>query len=161
MLRVHQDGLGDALAFVVAGALAGAVDVAPVVLRLRVHQRIAVDLRRAGVDDPDPRLARLLDEADGADGAGGDGGVGIGLVVEGRRRAREVEDDLGVGGQPLAHVADLQVEVRVATDALEVRQVAGHQVVEPDHLVAFREQPLHEVRADEAGGSGHEYGRSN
>ena len=48
---IESQGLGASLAFVVAWALADGVDVAPVVLRLRVLQRVAVDLGGGGEEE--------------------------------------------------------------------------------------------------------------
>ncbi len=52
---------------------------------------------------------------------------------------------------PQLALDDLDVE------PLEVRAVAGREVVEHAHLVAALEQPAHEVRADEAGAAGDEH----
>ena len=48
---VEEQGLGAALAFVVAGAEADGVDVAPVVFGLRVDFGVAVDLAGGGLED--------------------------------------------------------------------------------------------------------------
>jgi hypothetical protein len=106
------------------------------------------------------RIRELSDigEAEGAEGAGRERGVRVGLVVLGRRGAREVEDDLGIGGERLADVADLEMEVRILPRAREVVEAARHQVVETDDLVSPDQEPVDEVRADEAGGAGDENG---
>jgi len=89
--------------------------------------------------------ARELDQALRADDARREGGVGIVLVMDGRRRAREVEDDLRVDVQWIAHVTRLEVEVRIARRVREVDEVARHQVVEADDLVPFGEQAIDQV----------------
>ena len=66
--RVDEDRLGHPLALVVAGALADRVDVAGVVLGLRMDERIAVDLGGARVDDAAAARPRVLDEAQRAEG---------------------------------------------------------------------------------------------
>ena len=48
---VEEQRLGAALALVVAGARADRIDVAPVVLGLRVDRRVAVDLGGRGLED--------------------------------------------------------------------------------------------------------------
>ena len=57
-----------------------------------------------------------------------------------------------------ARVADVDhLQLRAVRERLlEVLPLAGGDVVEHDHLVAAREQRVHEVRADEAGAACHE-----
>ena len=48
---VEEQRLGAALAFVVAGARSDRIDVAPIILRLRMNMRVAVNLRRRRLQD--------------------------------------------------------------------------------------------------------------
>ena len=57
---VEEQRLGAALALVVAGARTDRVDVAAIGLRLRVHERVAVNLAGRGVEDA---CARALGQA--------------------------------------------------------------------------------------------------
>jgi hypothetical protein len=100
----------------------------------------------------------MLGEPQRAEHARRQRGVRIGLVMHGRCRAGEVEDDLGVGVQRLAHVPDLQVKMRAPGGLGEVPQAAGHEVVEADHLESLGEEAIGEVRAQEARGARHEHG---
>ena len=85
---VEEQRLGAALAFVVAGARADRIDVAPVVLGLRMDMGVAIDLAGRGLED-----LRLhpLGQAQHVDGAM-DAGLGrlhrIVLVVDRARRGR-------------------------------------------------------------------------
>ena len=63
---VKKQGLGAALALVVAGADANRVDPAPVAFHLRVHLGVAIDLRSRGLED---WHAQALDEVEQVDGA--------------------------------------------------------------------------------------------
>ena len=54
---VEEQRLGAALALVIAGARADRVDVPPVVFRLRMHGRVAVDLAGRGLQDPAAQAA--------------------------------------------------------------------------------------------------------
>ena len=98
-------GLGRALAFVVATAHAQRVDVAPVALRLRVDLRVAIDF--AGRGDEEPRTAppghleRLARAVEGRS----EGVEAVGLVVRGRGGAGQVEDPIVVARNRLAHIA--------------------------------------------------------
>ena len=49
----------------------------------------------------------------------------------------------------LAHVADLEMEVRFALRGFEVAEIAGHQVVEADDLEAVGEQAIDQMRSEE------------
>ena len=100
--------------------------------------------------------ARHLDEAQRAEDAGGERRVRVALVVHRRGGAGEVEDQLGVDVDRLAHVAELEMEVRVAPGVAQVAEIAGHQVVDADDLEALGEQPIDEVRAEEAGRARHQ-----
>jgi hypothetical protein len=50
-LIVEEQGLGATFAFVIAGARPNWIDVAPIVLGLRVNGRITIDLRRGGLQN--------------------------------------------------------------------------------------------------------------
>ena len=56
---IEEQRLGAALAFVVAGADADRVHIAPVSLGLRMHLRIAIDLTRRGEQETRARLKVL------------------------------------------------------------------------------------------------------
>ena len=89
---VEEQRLGAALSLVVAGALADRVDAPPVVLGLRMHLGVAVDLAGRRLQD---RHAQPLREPEHVDRAV-HGGLrrlhGVVLVVDRRRRAGEVVD---------------------------------------------------------------------
>ncbi len=78
-------------------------------------------------------------------------------VVDGTRGAREVKDVVEGPVDPdlLGDVVLHELEPRVA-DVLEVRAVAGDEVVHPDDLVTPGEQMVHEMRADETRSAGDE-----
>ena len=155
---IHQHRLCHALALVVAGTLSDRIDVAEVVFGLWMDERVSVHLGRARVDDPAASRARVLDEAQRAKHARGQRCIRIGLVVHRGRRAGQVKDDLGVGVKRLADVTDLEMKSRVAVGVLEVAEVAGHQIIEADDLEALSQEPIDEVRADEAGRSCYQHG---
>src|SRR5690606_18839296 len=84
--------LGHALALVVAGARADAVDEPPIALGLRVHARVAVDLAGAGLQQARAPLLGQAQAVQGAVEAGEGGEDRIALVVRRARRAGEVPD---------------------------------------------------------------------
>jgi hypothetical protein len=155
----HRHRLGVALGLVVDAARADRVDVAPVLLGLRVDLRVAVDLARRGEQEPRPLelgqaervvgavaadLQRLQRQADVVDRAGGAGQVEDVVDV-----ARDVE--------VLDHVVVDEVELRHA-DVLDVEQGAGLEVVHADDTVAAGQQCIAEVGSEEAGSAGDDTG---
>ena len=84
--------LAVALALVVDRARADRIDVAPVRLRLRMHQRIAVHLRGGGLEEDRPLAPGQLEPVLGAAGAHPHRLQWELGVVDGRGRRGEVED---------------------------------------------------------------------
>jgi 3-hydroxyacyl-CoA dehydrogenase len=152
----HRHGLLEALGLVVDAARADRVDVAPVLLRLRVHGRVAVDL--AGRRDQDARVLRLGEaeavvDAERADLQRLDRDL---QVVDRRGRRREVQDVVERSWH-MDEVADVlveELELLQREKVLEVPQVAGDEIVHPDHFIAFADEAIAEVRTEEAGGAG-------
>src|SRR5581483_3549268 len=119
----------------------------------------AVDGGGGGEDDAAdalvPRREQDVERALHVDGARGE------RVLDGARHGAEraeVVDDLDAAHR----VVDALVAAQLALDdlyvePLEVRAVAGREVVEHAHLVAALEQGAHEVRAEEAGPAGDEH----
>ena len=153
---VEHQGLGAALAFVVARAGTDRVHVAAVALRLRMHLGVAVDLARRGVEDP--RL-HPLGEAEHVDRAH-DRGLGrldrVVLVVARRRGAGEVVDLIDLEHDRLGHVVADQLEVAPAEQVGDVRLLAREEVVEADDVVPLLDETIAKVRAEEAGTAGDE-----
>ena len=155
----HRQGLGVALGLVVDAARADRVDVAPVVLGLRVHQRVAVDLGRRGQQEAG---ALGLGEAERVVGA-----VGADLqrverqprVVDRAGRRGHVEDEVDrlVDLVVLGDVEHQELEVGAA-DVLDVGQRPGLEVVDADHAIAPLEQVIAKVRAEEARTAGDKAG---
>ncbi len=130
---------------------------APVVLALGVDQRVAVDFRGRGEQEPgaarlgEPErlvgaerahLERLDGELEVIDGRGGTGEVQH--VVE-----RAVDDD------EVGHVVLDEQEPGVA-EMGDVVQRPGDEAVHADHLAAARQQEVAEVGADESGAARHQ-----
>ena len=110
---IETQGLGAALALVVAGAPAVRVDVGPIILGLRVDGRVAVDLARGRLQELSAQPLGQPQHVDGAEHAGLGRLHRIELVVHGRGGAREIVDlvDLDIEGE--GYVVTQQLEVRV------------------------------------------------
>jgi len=145
--------LGAALALVVAAADADGVDVAPVALDLRMHERIAIDFARGGVENLRLRLERKVEHVHHAQDARLHRLHGVVLVVDGARRAGKVVYFVELAPIWLGDVVQDEREAPVVHQPLDVALRAGEQVVEGGHLVSLVEQPLAEVAAQKARGT--------
>ena len=111
----HGQGLGKALALVVAAPDADGVDVAPVLLALRVLQGVAVGLGGGGQQEARLVAAGQLQQVVGAQRVGQRGLQRV-LQVAGRAgRAGQVEDGLHLHVQRLGHVVLHELEARLVS----------------------------------------------
>ena len=149
------DGLGEALGLVVDPARPDRVDVAPVLLGLRMLQGVAVDFGRRGEDE----LGLLgLGQTEGvvrAQRAHLEGRDRPFQIVDGAGRAGPVQHHLDrpVHADVVGHVVPDEPEVAVG-ETRDVRRVAGGQVVDADDGRAAVEQGFGQMRSDEAGDAG-------
>ena len=78
------------------------------------------------------------------------------LVVDGRRRAREIEDLVDLDEERVGDVVAQELEALVVEEVLDVASGAGEEIVDAEHLVAALEQPVGEVRPEEACSAGNQ-----
>ena len=126
------------------------VHVAPVVLPLRVHEGIAVDLGGRGQEEAGLLGLGQAEAVVGPEAADLQGLDGHAQVVDGGGGAREVEDpvDRAVDVDVVRHVVLHEHEV-AAGEVLDVGDVAGEEVVHPHHGEAAVEEVLAQVRSEE------------
>ena len=122
---VEKQRLGAALAFVVAGAGADRVHIAPVVLLLRVGQRVAIYLAGRGLEDARAAAPGEIEHVDRAVHGGLHGLHGVVLVVHRARRAGEVEDAVHLQAQRLRHVVADELEIGLVQQMRDIRLGAG------------------------------------
>jgi len=132
------------LAFVVAGPLADRVDVAPVLLGLRMDLGLAVDL--AGRGDQHLRAGRLreLEHVHRAEHRRLQRTNRVPLVVRRRGRTREVIDLVDLGVVAIDDVVPHELEPARVSAGLQrgdVLRTAGIEVVETDHMIAVLDEP--------------------
>ena len=156
---VEEQRLRAALALVVAAADPDRVDVAPVVLGLRVDLRVAVHLAGRGLQDPRLDPLGQAEHVDRAVHAGLGRLHRVVLVVDRAGRAGQVVDLVDLDVEREGHVVAHQLEHRVAHQVGDVALGAGEVVVDAQHVVAVGEQPLAQVRAEEAGAAGDQHRR--
>ena len=153
----RRQRLAEPLGLVVDAARADRVHVAPVLLRLRVLQRVAVDLRRRREHVPGPLLLRESEGVQGAEAADLERLDRHPQVVERARRRREVQDEVDRAGDVhvVGDVAPDQPEPRLLHEVHDVAGRSGQEVVQADDLHTAIEQVLAEVRSEEPGAPGH------
>ena len=151
---VEEQRLGAALALVVAGTRADRVDVAPVLLGLRVYRGIAVDLGGRRLQDRDPQPLGEAEHVDRAEDAGLGGLHRIVCIVLGRGRAGEIVDLVDLDIERERHVMTHQLEVRIGQQMRDVVPGAGEEIVDAQHVMALVEQAFAQVRTEEPAPSG-------
>ena len=152
----HRQGLGVTFGLVVGAPRARGAHVAPVFLVLRVHERVAVDLRGGGEHEAGPPGSGQPEGVVGALGAGLEYLDGDAPEVGRARCGGEMEDLLELSGNVYmgAYVVLYVLEVRlVGQERGHVCKPAGNQVVHADDLVTLCEEPLAEMTPDESGPS--------
>src|SRR5207249_10113611 len=134
------------------------VHIPPVALGLRVHPGIAVDFRRRGQQKSRALRLRETEGLMGAERADLEGLDRQFQIVDRARRAREVEHALEwpLHLDEVGDVVQDQLKAGVALQVVEVRPVAGDEVVHPVAPVDEREQAVAEMRAEKPRGAGYE-----
>ena len=156
----HRQRLGVALGLVVDAARADRVDVAPVVLGLRVDLRVAVDLARRGeqeagavrLGEPE-RVVRAVASRPSACAAAGAGSRSARPARRGGRRSRPARRRST--GSMMSRLRWTNSGTRMCS---MFAQRAGLEVVDADDAVPAAQQLVAQVRAEEARAAGDEAG---
>ena len=150
-------GLGESLGLVVHTSRADRVDVAPVVLALRVHGRISVDLAGGGKDETRAAGVGQPQRVLGAAAAHGQGLEGKAQVVWRGSRAGQVGDGVH-RARYLEGGADVGLDERETGLAYQVRNVvqpAGGQVVHAYGTVTPGHYRVTQMGTEETGATCH------
>jgi hypothetical protein len=159
----HRQRFGEPLRFVVDAAGTDRVDVPPVVLALRMHGGIAVNLAGRREDEtsfvPLGQPKRVL----GAATADRECFQWTLVVVRRRGRTGEVRHHVHrpVDLEESADVAVDEFESRQVEQVLHIGQPAGRQVVHADDRVTSADEEIADVGAEKTGSSGHDNARHN
>ena len=89
---VEKQSFSTPLAFVITAPYADGIHIAPVGFLLRMHLRIAVNLGRGRLENRNPEAARQFQHVHGAEHIGPGSLNRVMLVVNGRRRTRQIEN---------------------------------------------------------------------
>ena len=154
----HRHRFGETFRFIVNAARPDRVHVAPVIFLLRMDERIAVAFGGGGEEER--RLLRLRQakrvmRAERADFQRRDRQFEIINRAGGRGEMEDVIDLIG-HEQILGHVLLDESVIFVPGEVLDVREVPGDEIVDRDHAMTFREQPVGQMRAEKPGAAGHD-----
>jgi hypothetical protein len=142
---VKKEGLGTALAFVVAGSRSDGVHISPVRLRLRMDIGITIDLRGRGLEDFDFQSLSQSKHIHGTD----DRGLGrlhrIKLVMDRRSWAGEVVDFVHLNIEWVGHIVAKEFKVFVVQQVMNISSVPSEKVVDTQHFVSFLEEAVTQV----------------
>lgn len=116
----EEQSLRATLPLVIAGADPVRIHVPPVVFRLRVNVRIAVDLRGGRLENPAFQPFGKAEHVGRADNAGFDGLDRIALVMNGRRGTCEIVDFINLNVQREVDVVADQLEMPVVEQLLYI-----------------------------------------
>ena len=153
---IEEQSFGAALAFIIARARADRIDVAPVVLGLRMHVGIAIDFRGRGLENFRLHALGETQHVDGAVHAGLGRLHRVVLVVDGRGRTGEIVDLVDLEIDREGHVVADQFEVLVVEQMLDIGARAGEKIVEADDVGALVQQAFAQMRAEKSGTAGDE-----
>ena len=151
----HGDGLGEALGFVVDGARADGIHVAPVGFFLRMLQRIAVALGSGRDEIFRAVFVRDVERVKSSERADFQRGDAVNGVVDGTGGAGEVKNVIDVAHvEGFANVFFYKLETRIILQMGEVGAAAGEQVVDDNDAPAFGEQGIAEMGSEKSGAAG-------
>src|SRR5262249_22146819 len=118
--------------------------------------RIAVNLAGRGNENWSAHFAGQVERVECALHTSANGPHRISLVMNRRGRTGQVVDLVDLEAEAVAHVIPHHLEGVVIEQVADVLPAPGEEAVQADDLVAGREQPLAEVRANEAGAASDE-----
>ena len=125
---VEEQGFGAALALVVAGADADRIDVAPIILGLRMDRGVAIYFAGRGLENADSKALGEAEQVDRAMDRRLGRLDGIVLVMDRRGGTGEVVDFVDFDEQREGDVVAHQLEFRVGEEVRDIGLVAGEEI---------------------------------
>src|SRR5436190_13276465 len=147
---IHHQRFGDALAFIVAAAKPDRVNVAEIVLRLWMDQRVAVNFACRSLQNTRLYAFCQPEHIDHTHYTGLNGFDWIVLVVNWRSGTGKIIDLIDLEHYRFGHVVTNQFEILTVKKVRNILLAAGEKVVEADDLVALVQEPFAKMRADKA-----------
>ena len=140
---VEKQGFGTAFAFIVTRAKTDGIDVSPIVFRLWVDFRIAVNFAGGGLQDFGFSAFGQPQHIDGTVYAGFGGLYGVVLIVDGRGRTGQIVDFIYFDIQGKSDVVAQQFKMGIIEQMLQVVLPVGHNFLHEHFLLyAHRKQEV-------------------
>ena len=135
--------LGEALGLVIDRSRSNGIDIAPIGLHLRMHQRISIAFRRGGMQVSGAVLLRNLEGVEGSCRAHQQRFDSEAHVVDRARRGGEVEYIVDLADiEWLGNIPLLEDEARLVLQMCKVLKIAGGQIIHSDNLVPLCQQSI-------------------
>ena len=143
----YRQRFSEAFAFVVAGAQADRIHIAPVGFRLRMLERIAVALRCRTDEAPRAVPSRKLQHVPRPNRSGIQRLDGMLQIIDRARERREMKDAIHRTGQVqwFTNVVFDKAEIGVIEQMFDIFGVTGDEIVERDYRVSSFDQPIAKV----------------
>jgi hypothetical protein len=139
---VEEQCLGATLTLVVARARTNRIDVPPVILLLRMDQRVTVNLRCRGLQNSRPYAFGKTEHVDRAMHARLRGLNGVVLIVNGRGRTSEIKNLIYLDVERKGHIVPKQFETRMVEKMLDIPTRACEKIIEAQNHRAVGKQAL-------------------
>lgn len=147
---VKRQGFGNTLALVVARPDADGVDIAPILLNLRVDLWVSVHLRSRGEQKPSACALCEAEHVDSTKNVSLDSFDGVVLVMDRGGGTSKVIDLVNLCGKGLGNVMTEKLEARMVAPACKIFLLAREERVDDDDVVAGLHETVDQMRADEA-----------
>jgi len=153
---IHSEALSSTFTFIIAGALSNWIDIAPVVLGLRVLKRVPINFRSGGDEETGSATLGKTQHVHGTNKTSLNGLDWVVLVMDWRGRASQVEDLINFQEDWFDDVMADEFKVGAADEVSDIFLAASEEVIDADDMVASVDEEFAEVGADEAGTAGDE-----
>jgi hypothetical protein len=150
---VEEERFGAALSLVLARPRPDWIDVAPIVLRLWVHRRIAVNLAGRSLKDLDLEPLGQPKHVGRTDDARLGGLHRILLVVNRGCRTGEIENLVDLHEEGMGDVVAKELDALVIEQMLYVASCASEEVVDTEHLTTAFKQAVAQMGPEKSGTS--------
>jgi hypothetical protein len=142
---VEEESFGTSLSFIIAGTWSDGIDIAPVLLRLRVNCGIAIDLACRGLEDSALQAFCKPQHVDCSMHRGLRCLHRIVLIVNGGCWTGKVVDFIYLNKQRKAHIVTKKLESWMIVKVVDISLGAGEQIVCAKHFVTLLKKPVNEV----------------
>ena len=147
---IEEKRLGTALAFIIAAAQADRVHIAPIGFGLGMLRGIAIDFAGGSLQDRNLDALGQAEHVDGAHDRNLGGLHRIMLIMNGRGRTGQIVNGIDLHEKRKADIVTHELETRMVVQMGNIGFGTGEQIVHAQHFVARFDQPVDQMRSDEA-----------